>query len=185
MHLPSLLLALIPLASADCFGSGESWQGYQGAVLNTLRDTLCKADQIGGHFEQDQTKSACVVLGDGIHANLEIRRKGGPLDISEGDCYFYFDREVSACGNGGSREYENWAFTWVALLRAVADRGMLTCTVLILTAVLAEEWTLTSTEVTGSVLSRTGLLPFDFYSGFTSFDGFNRHLIHLCYVWCR
>jgi hypothetical protein len=113
MQLSSLLLVIVPftgIAMAECYGSGDTWLGYQGSILNLVRDSLCKGDSIGGSFGQDQAKHACVMLGEGIHADIEIRRKGGPADLSEDDCYFYLDREISACERGGWREYENWIF---------------------------------------------------------------------------
>ena len=103
------------VALAECHGSGETWGNYVPSVQSSLRDRLCKPGQLAGHFNGGQRKSTCVQLGNGIHANFEVRRKGGVAGLSNGDCYFYFNREVSGCRQGGHRDYENWYFRYVNL----------------------------------------------------------------------
>ena len=112
MQLSSLfsLASLAGVALAGCYSGGESWGDWVPSVQSTLSATLCKPEQLSGHFGNAQTKKVCLVIGGGIHANFEVQRKGGESDLSDGDCYFYFNREVDACGNGGSTEYENWIF---------------------------------------------------------------------------
>ncbi|CAM1502099.1 Fc.00g040830.m01.CDS01 [Cosmosporella sp. VM-42] len=112
MQLPSFL-SLVPLASlalAGCYSGGEGWGDSKASVQSTLSSTLCPQN-LAGHFTNAQTKSVCLAIGDGIHANFDVQRKGGEADLSTDDCYFYFNREIDGCGNGGSTGYENWIFS--------------------------------------------------------------------------
>ncbi|KAF7559136.1 hypothetical protein G7046_g5025 [Stylonectria norvegica] len=112
MQFTTLLVSLIPLSSlatAGCYSGGESWGDQKAGVQTTLRDQLCQGT-LSGHFDQGQEKSACMAMND-RHADFTVKRKTGPLDLSPSDCYFYFNREIDGCGNGGSTEYEDWIFT--------------------------------------------------------------------------
>lgn len=104
------LLSLAGVALAECHRSGETWGDRVGEMQGQLRERLCTSGAMAGSFSQDQAKYGCVALKDGVHANFEIRRKGGATTLSDGDCFMYLNREVEGCEQGGWREYNNWIF---------------------------------------------------------------------------
>ncbi|KAH7259414.1 uncharacterized protein BKA55DRAFT_687713 [Fusarium redolens] len=115
MQLLNIVLALVPLVAvseAACHQSGESWGSMKDSVLYQLRDA-CRASVLSGSYGQGQKKTHCIfVPGSGKHADLEVKRlTGGSTSLSEYDCYYYLNREITGCDKGGRRAYDNWEFS--------------------------------------------------------------------------
>ncbi|EXA31744.1 hypothetical protein FOQG_16203 [Fusarium oxysporum f. sp. raphani 54005] len=107
MQLLNIVLALVPLVAvseAACHQSGESWGSMKDSVL---------ASVLSGSYGQGQKKTHCIfVPGSGKHADFEVKRlTGGSTTLSEYDCYYYLNREITGCDKGGRRAYDNWEFS--------------------------------------------------------------------------
>ncbi|EXM17054.1 hypothetical protein RAB80_009062 [Fusarium oxysporum f. sp. vasinfectum] len=99
MKLLNIVLALVPLvvvSETACHQSGESWGSMKDSVL-----------------QESQKKTPCIfVPGSGKHADFEVKRlTGGSTTLSEYDCYYYLNREITGCDKGGRRAYDNWEFS--------------------------------------------------------------------------
>ncbi|KAI1403291.1 hypothetical protein F4819DRAFT_484733 [Hypoxylon fuscum] len=124
MHLSSLIYtaAYITLASGECFGSGQKWDGDKDAVISFVTQKCnanFNADGFKGPWEKKGNgtpyRSGRLELSNGRYARLAMFRIGnGGTDaagyMDPADCIDWFKKEINRCEHGGRSQYTNWEY---------------------------------------------------------------------------
>ncbi|KNZ59708.1 hypothetical protein VP01_1678g1 [Puccinia sorghi] len=107
-----LVLALVlGLASAACFGTGQSW----GSAADKQKASAYLTDvcnQLAGSYQASTIKSQCRDGNDNTRYNFSVKHiSGGERTLGQQECIDGLNKEIINCPRGGRTSYSNWEYT--------------------------------------------------------------------------
>lgn len=122
-----ILSALTPLTHSapalvprTCYLSGSKWEDGGKAFGRDLAsravDSLCEPEKLGGVYQGNQVKTACVQLRDDRVADFAILWMGPErsqnwsynFTLSAADCKARLRDEIYGCEHGGQTDYDRY-----------------------------------------------------------------------------
>lgn len=106
------LLTLSDLASAKCYGSGDSWPNRDEARRFVIEACNNSGGMFTGGYERMQTKSMCPRSG-GKGLLFEVQNltpNEGSSDLSNAECTLRLENEINGCDKGGESTVNGWRF---------------------------------------------------------------------------
>ncbi|KAI9051866.1 hypothetical protein LZ554_004123 [Drepanopeziza brunnea f. sp. 'monogermtubi'] len=105
------LTSLFSLASAGCYGSGDSWPNTEQA-RGFVYDACHKSGgMFTGYYQARQLKSMCPQSGRlGLLFIVENLNQGAGFDLGDTDCEVQLNKLIFECSRGGDSVVAGWHF---------------------------------------------------------------------------